>query len=320
MSDQKPTNPLRDAMANVLDDLEDIGESQGYTWNAQPTGIRDLDPRIGGGLRRGALTVIASRPGMGRTTLLSDIVRHTVMARGDAAAVWTLEESRDDFTMRWLSAEARVALHHMRAGSMTHDEWERLAKRVPDVAAAPLYIAAPTSLTASELATQAATLVAEHEVRLLAVDGIQDIRPEKRSDLREREVGDVVRDLKTLARELNVPILATSHLNRAPEYRIGHRPQLDDLRESGAITFAADLIVMLHREDYYELESPRAGEADLIVAKNRRGPKATVTVAYQAHYGRFVDMLPEDGPATSEQQPAPAAFDLNSLFPPKSED
>jgi replicative DNA helicase len=315
MNDQKPTNPLRDAMEDVLDDLEDIGESQGYTWNAQPTGIRDLDTRLGGGLRRGALTVIASRPGMGRTTLLSDIVRHTVMARSEAAAVWTLEESRDDFTLRWLSAEARVALHHMRAGAMTHDEWERLAKRVPDVAAAPLYISAPASLTAAELSAQAATLVTEHKIRLLAIDGIQDIRPEKRSDLREREVGDVVRDLKTLARELDIPVLATSHLNRGPEGRIGHRPQLDDLRESGAVTYAADLIVFLHREDYYELESPRAGEADLYIAKHRHGPTGRITIAYQAHYGRFVDLPPD----YVSEQPTPPTFDPASLFTPKSE-
>lgn len=320
MTDKKPTNPLRDITADVLDDLEDSGQSQGYSWNAIPTGIHDLDALTGGGLRRGTLTVIASRPGMGRTTLLSDICRHTAIANNQAAAAWTLEETRDEFAMRWLSAEARVALHHMRSGAMTDDDWTRLARRMPDVSAAPLYLAAPASITAAELSAQASVLVAEHGVRLIAVDGIQDIRPEKRSDLREREVGDVVRNLKTLARELNIPVLATSHLNRSPEYRIGHRPQLDDLRESGAITFAADLIVLLHREDYYELESPRAGEADLIIAKHRQGPRATITAAYQPHYGRFMNMSPEDTPTTPGQQPTPPAFDLTSMFPPKSED
>lgn len=315
MTDKKPTGPLRDTTADVLDDLEDTGEARGHSPNALPTGIRDLDAITGGGLRPGTLTVIAARPGMGRTTLLSDICRHTAIANNQPAAVWTLEETPDDFVMRWVSAEARVAQHHMRAGTMTDDDWERLAKRVPAVADAPLYLGAPASITAAELSQQAAALKAEHDIQLIAVDGIQDIRPEKRNDLREREVGDVVRDLKTLARELDIPVLATSHLNRGPEQSIGHRPQLDDLRESGAVTYAADLIVLLHREDYYELESPRAGEADLYIAKHRHGPKALITVAYQAHYGRFVDMPPD----YASEQPAPSTLDLISLFHPKSE-
>ncbi len=127
-------------------------------------------------------------------------------------------------------------------------------------------------------------------MRLIAVDGLTDIRPEKRHDLREREVGDIARDLKTLARELNVPILATTHLNRIPESRPDKRPKLDDLRESGAVTFAADWIVLLYRPDYYDRESPRSGEIDLIVAKNRFGPLGCETAAVQFHYGRVIEM------------------------------
>ncbi|MDG9687739.1 DnaB-like helicase C-terminal domain-containing protein [Streptomyces sp. DH18] len=120
---------------------------------------------------------------------------------------------------------------------------------------------------------------------------IQDIRPAKRNDLREREVGDVVRDLKSLARELNIPVVATSHLNRNPEQRIGRRPMLDDLRESGVITFAVDTILLLHREDAYTLDTPRASEADFYVSKHRQGPTCTITTPFQGHYGRFVDMM-----------------------------
>jgi replicative DNA helicase len=253
------------------------------------TGFADLDA-LTGGLTDGSLTVIASRPSMGRTTLLTDICRSTAIRLGVPTLVFTLEESGRDFSRRVLCAEGRVAQHRLRSGGVTDDDWTRLSRRMTAVANAPLFIKAPPRINMLTLAEQAQEMMEKEDVQFIAVDGIQDIRPEKRSDLREREVGDVVRDLKTLARELDVPILATSHLNRGPESRVDKRPRLDDLRESGAITFAADTIVLLHREDYYELDSPRAGEADLFVAKHRQGPTAFITVAFQGHYGRFIDM------------------------------
>lgn len=267
-----------------------MNSDQPTSSNRIPTGFRDLDTLTGGGLRPGGLTVIASRPSMGRTTLLSDICRHVSIFNGLPAAVWTLEEGRDEFVSRLLSATSNVSRTRMRDGAMTDDEWDRLNKRTAYVTGAPLFIDAPPSITVAELADKATDLVAEHDVRLIAIDGIQDIRPEKRSDLREREVGDIVRDLTALARELQVPVLATSHLNRGAEQRVDRRPALDDLRESGTITYAAELIILLHRPDFYDKDSPRCGEADLIAAKHRYGPTATIVTAFQGHYGRFVDM------------------------------
>jgi replicative DNA helicase len=279
----------------LLDDIEDTGNRPSRSFNPRnritgiPTGFTDLDS-LTGGLTPGNLYVIASRPSMGRTTLLTDICRHSAIKHNIPAAVYTLEEDTTRFITRIKSAEARVARHHINCGLMTDEDWTRFARRLPDIAKAPLHIRAPARLTMSVLEEEARDLVAESGIRMLAVDGIQDIRPAKRSDLREREVGDVVRDLKSLARELEIPIVATSHLNRGPEQRFDRVPRLDDLRESGAITFAADVIILLHREDAYEKESPRAGEADFIVAKHRQGPTALITVAFQGHYGRFVDM------------------------------
>lgn len=287
-NDSTSVSHIEEGITGILDGLEDDTPA-----NHVPTGFADLDALTGGGLRPGALTVIASRPGIGRTTFLSDICRHTAIANGTPAVAWTLEEQREDFTARLMAAEASVRLTGLRSGNLTEDEWTRFAKRTPEVTAAPLYIDAPASITAADLADTATRLVTEYGVRLIAIDGIQDIRPSKRSDLREREVGDVVRDLKTLARELQVPVLATSHLNRGAEQRIDRRPAIDDLRESGAITYAADLIILLHRDDAYERDTPRAGEADLIVAKHRHGPTGVVVVAFQGHYGRFVDMAGE---------------------------
>lgn len=280
---------IGDVCEGLMDTLESVAHGKGETLTGLGTGFEALD-YLTRGLEPGSLTVIASRPAVGRTTLLSDICRHNAIKHGVPTLVWTLEENRQSFTRRIMAAEARIAIHHMRAGTMTPEDWTRLGRRFPDVLASPLFIRDTPRVDMRLIQLEAAEMMDKRDVRLVCIDGVQDIRPEKRSDLREREVGDVVRDLKTMARELNIPVVVTSHLNRSPEYRPDKVPRLDDLRESGAITFASDTLIMLHREDAYEKDSPRAGEADLIVAKHRHGPAATVTVAYQGHYGRFVDM------------------------------
>lgn len=294
-----PATPLADAVTS--------------TPNREPlsTGFRDLDTLTAGGLRPGTLTVIASRPAMGRTTVLYDICRHNAIRHGRGTALWTLEESSEDVVTRFLSAEAGVHRHALLTGAVDEAGQERIARRIKDIERAPLVVDAPPSVTAAVIAAQATDLVRQHGVRLLAIDGIQDIRPEKRNDLREREVGDVVRDLKTLARELQVPVVATSHLNRSPEQRVDKRPRLDDLRESGAITFAADLIIFMHREDYYDSATPRLGEADLIVAKHRYGPEAMLTVAFQGHYSRCLDLAGHD---IGRPRPGRAAAGFSELF------
>lgn len=280
---------IGDICEGVLDTLEAVASVSGGVLTGLGTGFEDLD-YLTRGLEPGSLTVIASRPAMGRTTFLSDICRHNAIKNSIPTLVFTLEENRQAFTRRVLAAESRVAVHHMRAGTMTEEDWTRVVRRLPDVVAAPLFIRDTPRVDMRLVQLETANMMDTHDVRLVAIDGVQDIRPEKRSDLREREVGDVVRDLKTMARELNVPVVVTSHLNRSPESRPDRVPRLDDLRESGAITFASDTLIMLHREDAYVKDSPHAGEADLIVAKHRHGPAAMVTVAYQGHYGRFVDM------------------------------
>ena len=279
--------PLEDALQAALDRVEAHAAAERLPL-ALATGFEDLDT-LTAGLHPGTLTVLASRPAMGRSTLLLDICRTAAIKNRVPTLHVSLEQEVSETTLRMMSAECRVVLHHLRSGTIDETDAERLNRRLPQVANAPLYFWAPAYLTAAELADRVRKEAEERDVRLLAVDGVQDIRPEQRNDLREREVGDVVRDLKSLSRELQIPIVCTSHLNRAPENRPDRVPMLDDLRESGAITFAADTIVMLFRPDAYEKESPRAGEADLIVAKHRNGPAATITVAFQGHYGRFVD-------------------------------
>ncbi len=226
------------------------------------------------------------------STLGLDIARSCSVKHGMASVIFSLEMSKTEITMRLLSAEARVALHHMRSGTMTDEDWTRLARKMGDVAEAPLYIDDSPNLTMMEIRAKARRLKQRKELKLVIIDYLQLMSGNKKAESRQQEVSELSRSLKLLAKELEVPVIAMSQLNRGAEQRTDKKPQLSDLRESGSIEQDADAVILLHREDAYEKESPRAGEADFIVAKHRNGPTATVTVAFQGHYSRFVDMTP----------------------------
>jgi replicative DNA helicase len=226
------------------------------------------------------------------STLGLDIARSCSVKHGMASVIFSLEMSKTEITMRLLSAEARVALHHMRSGTMTDEDWTRLARKMGDVAEAPLYIDDSPNLTMMEIRAKARRLKQRKDLKLVVIDYLQLMSGNKKAESRQQEVSELSRSLKLLAKELEVPVIAMSQLNRGAEQRTDKKPQLSDLRESGSIEQDADAVILLHREDAYEKESPRAGEADFIVAKHRNGPTATVTVAFQGHYSRFVDMTP----------------------------
>jgi replicative DNA helicase len=278
-----PSYALGDILEGLLDELE-AAEQTGL-----PTGFTDLDS-LTGGLHPGQLIVIAARPSLGKTTLAIDMLRTTAIQHGLPAALFTLELERLDITRRILSAEARVALHHMRGG-LTDEDWTRLARRMPDVSVAPLFIQDTAYRTFTDLRAHCRRLHAQRDVRLIAVDALHMLNYGTRQlGSRYEEISEISRCLKLLAKELQIPIVAVSTLNRNAELRTDKRPMLSDLRDSGALEDNADVVVLIHREDHYDRESPRAGEADLIVAKHRDGPTATITVAFQGHYSRFVDM------------------------------
>lgn len=279
---------LEDLMQPTMDELEAIG-SRGGSMTGVPTGFADLDS-LTNGLHPGQLIIIAARPGIGKSTLGLDIARSCAVKNGMSAAIFSLEMTRTEITMRLLSAEARVPLHHMRAGTMTDEDWAKLARRMGEVADAPLFIDDSPNLTMMEIRAKARRLRQRHDLRLLVIDYLQLMQGNKRAESRQQEVSELSRNLKLLAKELEIPVIAMSQLNRGPEQRTDKKPMLSDLRESGSIEQDADMVVLLHREDAYEKESPRAGEADFIVAKHRNGPTSTITVAFQGHYSRFVDM------------------------------
>ncbi len=226
------------------------------------------------------------------SALALDICRAASVKAGLTSVLFSLEMSRNEITMRLLSAEARVPLHAMRTGQLGEDDWTRLARRMSEVVDAPLFIDDSPNMSMMEIRSKCRRLKQRNDLRLVVVDYLQLMSSPKRVENRQQEVSELSRSLKLLAKELGVPVVALAQLNRGPELRTDKRPLLADLRESGSIEQDSDVVILLHREDAYERESPRAGEADLIVAKHRNGPTATVTVAFQGHYSRFVDMAP----------------------------
>jgi replicative DNA helicase len=224
------------------------------------------------------------------STLALDFARAAAIRHNMTTVLFSLEMGRNEITMRLLSAESRVPLQTMRTGQMNDDDWARLARRMSEVADAPLFIDDSPNMSMMEIRAKCRRLRQRHDLRFVIVDYLQLMSSPRRPENRQQEVSELSRSLKLLAKELEVPVLALSQLNRGPEQRTDKKPLLSDLRESGSIEQDSDVVILLHREDQYEKESPRAGEADLIVAKNRNGPTTTVTVAFQGHYSRFVDM------------------------------
>ena len=279
---------LSQLLPAALDEIEAI--SAGVTREGVMTGFKDLDA-LTNGFHAGNMVVLAARPGVGKSTLGLDIARHASIKNGDTSVIFSLEMSRSEITMRMLSAEARVGLNNIRSGSLSDEEWGRLAKRMGEISEAPLFIDDSANLSLMEIRAKARRLKQRHNLKLIVIDYLQLMTSGKKVENRQQEVSEFSRNLKLLAKELNVPIVAISQLNRSPEQRSDKKPMLSDLRESGSIEQDADVVILLHRDEMYDSQS-RSGEADLIVAKHRNGQTRTITVAAQLHFARFADMAP----------------------------
>ena len=257
------------------------------------TGFKDLDV-LTNGFHPGNMIVIAARPAVGKSTLGLDIARNASIHNGDCSVIFSLEMSRSEITMRMLSAEARVALNNIRSGTLSDEEWGRLARRMGEISEAPLFIDDSPNLSMMEIRAKARRLKQRHDLKLVVIDYLQLMSSGKRVENRQQEVSEFSRHLKLMAKELNVPVIAISQLNRSPEQRSDKKPMLSDLRESGSIEQDADVVILLHRDDMYDAQN-RSGEADFIVAKHRNGPTRTITVSAQLHFARFFDMAPNVG-------------------------
>lgn len=289
---------IGDHLEQYLDALEgrrNRGEIRGV-----PTGFTDLDS-LTDGLHPGQMVIIAARPAMGKSTLALDLARSCSIQHGRPSMFFSLEMGREELMDRALSAEARVALHHIRSGNLTDEDWTRIARRISDVSAAPLFIEDTPGQTLSGIKAKCRRQQQRHGLDLVVIDYLQLLGSgiSRRHENRQQEVSELSRGIKLLAKELNVPVVVLAQLNRGPEQRTDKKPVLSDLRESGSLEQDADVVILVHREDAYDRESPRSGEVDLMVVKHRNGPQATITVAGQLHYSRFVDMArTDDGGAT----------------------
>lgn len=276
-----------DYFATAFETLENEGKASGIS-----TGFPDLD-RLLGGLEAGRMYVAAGRPGMGKSVLLTDIARYIAVQLKLPVLFATLEMSGEEIAKRLATAESGTPAAWWKGeGTPTEEGLAELAKAAGRIADAPLDIDPTTNMTLTRLRARARKLAARHggQLGLIVVDYLQLLKSPTKAESRQVEIAEYSRNLKLLAKDLNCPVLAAAQLNREVTSRTDKVPLLSDLRESGAIEQDADVVMLLHRPDAYEEESPRAGEADVIVAKNRSGPQGTVTLAAQLHQSRFASI------------------------------
>ena len=240
---------LSTILPQALDEIEAIAKGGGV--EGVKTGFRDLD-LLTHGLHPGNMIVLAARPAVGKSTLGLDIARHASIHENKTSVIFSLEMSKSEITMRMLSAEARVGLNSIRSGQLSDDDWAKLARRMGEISDAPLFIDDSPNLSMMEIRAKARRLKQRHNLQLVVIDYLQLMTSGKRVENRQQEVSEFSRQLKLMAKELDVPVIAISQLNRGPEQRTNKVPMLSDLRESGSIEQDADVVILLHREDMYD--------------------------------------------------------------------
>ncbi len=280
--------PLTEAVTAAIDEIEAAKHTDGKMVGV-PTGFHDLDD-LTNGFHPGQMIIVAARPAMGKSTLALDFARAASIHHDLPTIVFSLEMGKAEIAMRLLSAEANVPLQNMRKGTVDGRDWTTIASTRGRINDAPLYLDDSPNMTLVEIRAKCRRLKQRVGLKMVIIDYLQLMTSGKRVESRQQEVSEFSRALKLLAKELQVPVIALSQLNRGPEQRADKMPALSDLRESGSIEQDADMVILLHRESAYERDSPRAGEADLIVAKHRNGPTRTITVAFQGHFSKFADM------------------------------
>jgi len=283
--------PLTIAVDAAVNEIEAARGRDGQMTGI-PTGFVEFD-QLTNGLHPGQMIIIAARPAMGKSTLALDFARAAAIGHDMPTIIFSLEMSKSEIAMRLMSAEGSVPLQSMRKGTLDSRDWTTIASTRGRINDAPLYIDDSANMTLVEIRAKCRRLKQKVGLKMVIIDYLQLMSSGKKVESRQQEVSEFSRALKLLAKELGVPVVALSQLNRGPEQRTDKRPQVSDLRESGSIEQDADMVVLLHRDSVYDKDN-RPGEADLIVAKHRNGPTATIEVAFQGHFSRFTDMAPSD--------------------------
>ena len=285
--------PAREVLGNTFAEIEELAKLKGEI-SGVPTGFIDLDSTLTG-LHPGELIIIGARPAMGKTSFAMNIAAHASIAKGKTVAVFSLEMPREQIMMRVLCSEAKVNMQKVRKGILEDSEWVALAKALGPISNAPLYLDDTAGLTPSMLRSRCRRLMMDHGLDLVLVDYLGLMHSDGRTESRNMEVSEISRQLKAIALELKIPVIACAQLSRANKERIDKRPVLSDLRDSGSIEQDADVVMFLHREEYYNPDTEDKNIAEVNVAKQRSGPLRTVKLAWLGEITTFANLAREDG-------------------------
>ncbi|MBQ3223166.1 MAG: replicative DNA helicase [Clostridia bacterium] len=282
--------PIQPVLLKTYEKIEQLAINKGRI-EGVPTGYSELDDLLTG-LHGGELVLVAARPSMGKTAFGMNVVGNAAIRAGKKAAVFSLEMPSEQLVMRMMCTEARVNMQNVRRGILETDEWMRLCEAMASIGESQIYIDSTSGITVPQMRSKARRLQMESGLDLIMVDYLQLMSGAGQFGSRQEEVSNISRSLKTLAQELNVPIMALSQLSRAPTGRTNHRPMLNDIRDSGAIEQDADVVMFVHREDYYDKETEMKNIAEIIIAKQRNGSLGTVNLGWRGEFTWFIDLAP----------------------------
>jgi replicative DNA helicase len=279
---------LKDVIKNSIETIDTLYQRKEHVTGIA-TGYRDLDMKTAG-LQRSDLIVVAGRPSMGKSAFATCVAEHIGIVEKKPVAFFSLEMSKEQLVQRLLCSHAKVDAHKVRTGFLSQADWPRLVTAAGKLSETPIYIDDSPGISVIELRAKARRLKAQYDVQLVILDYLQLMQGPAGADSRQQEISEITRSLKALARELNIPLIAISQLSRAVEQRSDHRPQLSDLRESGAIEQDADVVILLLREEYYNPTDENKGLAEIIIAKQRNGPVGSLNLTFISEYMRFENM------------------------------
>lgn len=284
---------IKDVLHVTYEQIENLAKLKGKM-SGVPTGFIDLD-RLLTGLHGGELVLLGARPSMGKTSIAMNICQHAAMVAGKKTAIFSLEMPREQIAMRMLCSEAKVDMQRVRSGTLNDNDWGKLASVLSAMANSPLYIDDTAGITPSQIRSRCRRMMMDHGLDLIMIDYMQLMSSDKKTENRQLEVSEISRQLKAIALELKVPVIACAQLSRAAATRDNKRPVLSDLRDSGSIEQDADVAMFLHREAYYNPETEDKNVAELIIAKQRNGPLGTVKLAWLGEYTTFANLAQGSG-------------------------
>lgn len=277
--------PLKDVIRSSIENIDQLYQRKEHV-TGLASGFKEFDIKTAG-LQRSDLVIIAGRPSMGKSAFVSSLCEHIAVDLKKSIAFFSLEMSKEQLVQRMLCSHARVNAQSVRTGYLSHQDWPKLTAAAGKLSEAPLFIDDSPTLTALELRAKARRLKSQYQIEMVVVDYLQLMHGFGRAESRQQEISEISRSLKALARELRVPVIAVSQLSRAVESRTGNRPQLSDLRESGAIEQDADVVVFLFREEYYHPTDENRNKAEAIIAKQRNGPTGSIELVFLKEWTRF---------------------------------